>query len=238
MFLEPFLSSNLYSVSLTFVELTCKYLTPRVLHGTLDSDMKLSEQIPLDDLQDTVPVDKVLTLRNDRWFFLGRNAGELVIRLTYKAYVAEEEEEPGVGDRPVTNKVWNEIGNFISKEMEEQEISPEKRQLRDAIVMSVDAQRDDKGFRFSNPWMTQSNPAVTKLGAVTDELSATGLVDPSTVLKEPLNPNPSVESGPETPAILSNPVLQEQKKMEGNSQASRFSKFRQESKCDTPIPYL
>jgi hypothetical protein len=210
-----------------------------------------SEQIPLDDLQDTVPVDKVLTLRNDRWFFLGRNAGELILRLTYKAYVAEEEEEPGVGDRPVTNKVWNEIGNFISQEMEEQEVSPEKRQLRDAVVTSIDAQRGDNGFRFSNPLITQITSAVSKLGAVINEPLATGLVDPSTVpkeppagglvdpstvSKEPLNPNSSVTSEPETPAILSNPALEEQEKREEKGWASRFSRFRQESKCDSPFP--
>lgn len=200
------------------------------------SDVTSSEQIPLDDLQDTVPVDKVLTLRNDRWFFLGRNDGELSVRLTYKAYVAEEEEDPRVGDRPVTNKVWNEIGNFISKEMEEQEVSPEKRQLRDAIVTSVDAGRGEKGFRFSNPSITQVLPAITKLGAISNKPPATGLVDPHGASKERLNPNLSARSEPEAPVILSNPALEEQEKKEGKSWASRFSRFRQESKCDFPFP--
>lgn len=194
---------------------------------------KLSEQIPLDDLQDTVPVDKVLTLRNDRWFFLGRNAGELLLRLTYKAYVAEEEEEAGVGDRPVTNKVWNEIGNFISQEMEETDVSPEKRQLRDAIVMSVDAGRGDEGFRFSNPLMTQSAAAVSKPRPVTID-PVTGLVNPSTIARGPLNSNSSVPSEPETPTILSNAALENEEKKEEESWALQFDRFRQESKCDSP----
>jgi hypothetical protein len=193
------------------------------------SYVKLSEQIPLDDLQYTVPVNKVLTLRNDRWFFLGRNAGELLLRLTYKAYVAEEEEEAGVGDRPVTNKVWNEIGNFISKEMEETDVDPGKRQLRDAIVMSVDAQRGDRGFRFSNPLMTQSTPAISKPSPVTID-PVTGLVNPNAVTRGPLNPS---SSEPETPAIRSNPALENQEKREGESWALQFGRFRQESKCNS-----
>jgi len=188
-------------------------------------------QIPIDDLQDTVPVDKVLTLRNDRWFFLGRNAGELMLRLTYKAYVAEEEEEAGVGDRPVTNKVWNEIGNFISKEMEETDVSPEKRQLRDAIVTSVDARRGDSGFRFSNPLISQSTPAVSKPSPVAID-PVTGLVNPNSFIRGPPNPNSSEH---ETPEILSNPALENQEKKEGENWALQFDRFRQESKYDSSL---
>lgn len=205
--------------------------------------MTLSEQIPIDDLQDTVPVDKVLTLRNDRWFFLGRNAGELLVRLTYKAYVAEEEEEAGVGDRPVTNKVWNEIGNFISKEMEETDVSPEKRQLRDAIVMSVDAGSSENGFRFSNPLMTRSTPASEKPSSGTIN-PLTGHVNPSTLSSVPpmtsVPPTTSVppmtsvppissSSEPVVPTIESYPA-QENLKVEEEIRASKFDKFRQESK--------
>jgi len=158
-------------------------------------------------------------------FFLGRNAGELMLRLTYKAYVAEEEEEAGVGDRPVTNKVWNEIGNFISKEMEETDVSPEKRQLRDAIVLSVDARSGDSGFRFSNPLMTQSTPAVSKPSPVTID-PVTGLVNPNSFIHGPPNP---ISSEPETPEILSNPALENQEKKEGENWALQFDRFRQEN---------
>ena len=141
-------------------------------------------QVPLNDLQDTVPVDKILPLKRSRWFFLGQNAGELVVRLTYKAYV-EDEEEAGVGDKPLTNKVWNEIGNFISQEMEDSNISPEKRQLRDKIVMSVDAQRGDGGFRFSNPLITEAAKKVNN-NTMTTSVNGTNL-NSNNVMEEPNN---------------------------------------------------
>ena len=139
-------------------------------------------QVPLNDLQDTVPVDKILPLKRSRGFFLGQNAGELVVRLTYKAYV-EDEEEAGVGDKPLTNKVWNEIGNFISQEMEDSNISPEKRQLRDKIVMSVDAQRGDGGFRFSNPLITEAAKKVNN-NTMTTPVNGTNL-NSNNVMEEP-----------------------------------------------------
>uniref|UniRef100_A0A7I4D2M0 C2 domain-containing protein n=1 Tax=Physcomitrium patens TaxID=3218 RepID=A0A7I4D2M0_PHYPA len=83
--------------------------------------------ISIDDLEDTVSVDKVITLKNGRWFFLGRNAGELSLRLTYKAYVAEEEEVDTTS--PVKSTVLNEIGELISKEMEETEVPQENHQV-------------------------------------------------------------------------------------------------------------
>ena len=140
--------------------------------------------MPLNDLQDTVPVDKILPLKRSRWFFLGQNAGELVVRLTYKAYV-EDEEEAGLGDKPLTNKVWNEIGNFISQEMEDSNISPEKRQLRDKIVMSVDAQRGDGGFRFSNPLITEAAKKVNN-NTMTTPVNGTNL-NSNNVMEEPNN---------------------------------------------------
>ena len=140
--------------------------------------------MPLNDLQDTVPVDKILPLKRSRWFFLGQNAGELVVRLTYKAYV-EDEEEASLEDKPLTNKVWNEIGNFISQEMEDSNISPEKRQLRDKIVMSVDAQRGDAGFRFSNPLITETAKKVNN-NTMTTSVNGTNL-NPNNVMEEPNN---------------------------------------------------
>uniref|UniRef100_A0A7I4D373 C2 domain-containing protein n=1 Tax=Physcomitrium patens TaxID=3218 RepID=A0A7I4D373_PHYPA len=178
--------------------------------------------ISIDDLEDTVSVDKVITLKNGRWFFLGRNAGELSLRLTYKAYVAEEEEVDTTS--PVKSTVLNEIGELISKEMEETEVSPAKRQLRDKIVTSVDAQKDDTGFRFTNPMLTigttRKPPGVT---------SGSGLpVDPSGSINEPLKSNSSTNE-PEVAPILSNPALEEQEKREGKSWDLQFRQFREDS---------
>ncbi|XP_024366833.1 uncharacterized protein [Physcomitrium patens] len=178
--------------------------------------------ISIDDLEDTVSVDKVITLKNGRWFFLGRNAGELSLRLTYKAYVAEEEEVDTTS--PVKSTVLNEIGELISKEMEETEVSPAKRQLRDKIVTSVDAQKDDTGFRFTNPMLTigttRKPPGVT---------SGSGLpVDPSGSINEPLKSNSSTNE-PEVAPILSNPALEEQEKREGKSWDLQFRQFREDN---------
>lgn len=194
----------------------------------IGSDVKLFEQISIDDLEDTVSVDKVITLKNGRWFFLGRNAGELSLRLTYKAYVAEEEEVDTTS--PVKSTVLNEIGELISKEMEETEVSPAKRQLRDKIVTSVDAQKDDTGFRFTNPMLTigttRKPPGVT---------SGSGLpVDPSGSINEPLKSNSSTNE-PEVAPILSNPALEEQEKREGKSWDLQFRQFREDSKYDFPL---
>ncbi|EFJ10603.1 integral membrane single C2 domain protein [Selaginella moellendorffii] len=49
-------------------------------------------EIDLSTLQDTVPVDKIVTLRGG-WGFPKRFAGEIMVRLTYKAYVEDDEEE-------------------------------------------------------------------------------------------------------------------------------------------------
>ena len=106
------------------------------------------------------------------------------MRLTYKAYV-EDEEEASLEDKPLTNKVWNEIGNFISQEMEDSNISPEKRQLRDKIVMSVDAQRGDAGFRFSNPLITETAKKVNN-NTMTTSVNGTNL-NPNNVMEEPNN---------------------------------------------------
>ncbi|XP_057526683.1 calcium-dependent lipid-binding protein-like [Amaranthus tricolor] len=50
-------------------------------------------EIDLATLQDTVPTDKVVVLTGGWNLIRKRNAGELLLRLTYKAYVEDEEEE-------------------------------------------------------------------------------------------------------------------------------------------------
>ncbi|XP_057527190.1 tricalbin-3-like [Amaranthus tricolor] len=50
-------------------------------------------EIDLATLQDTVPTDKLVVLTGGWNLLRKRNAGEVVLRLTYKAYVEDEEEE-------------------------------------------------------------------------------------------------------------------------------------------------
>ncbi|MQM04359.1 hypothetical protein Taro_037163 [Colocasia esculenta] len=52
-----------------------------------------SGEVELGSLQDTVPTDRVIALRK-RWGFPGKSScGEILLRLTYKAYVEDEEED-------------------------------------------------------------------------------------------------------------------------------------------------
>lgn len=57
-------------------------------------------EVELSALQDTVPTDRVVSLRGGWGPFQKRFAGELLLRLTYTAYV-EDEDENGKGDRPL-----------------------------------------------------------------------------------------------------------------------------------------
>lgn len=50
-------------------------------------------EIDLGTLQDTVPTDKIVVLTGGWNLFRKRNCGEILLRLTYKAYVEDEEEE-------------------------------------------------------------------------------------------------------------------------------------------------
>lgn len=57
-----------------------------------------SADIDLRTLQDTVPIDRKLTLRSGWGPFPRRFAGELILRLTYKAYIEEDGEDEFAGE--------------------------------------------------------------------------------------------------------------------------------------------
>lgn len=154
-------------------------------------------QVSLDDLQDTVPVDRVLSLQSGWGPFPKRNSGKILLRLTYKAYV-EDEEEIGIGDRPLTNKLWDEIGNFISNEMREGEFNSMERPSSSGKTTSVDAKSSDKGFRLTNPLITQTLRKSSSNGNVRVN---SGNENPS---------NPTVKG----PSMVENPALQDQQKKE------------------------
>nr|GEW11046.1 tricalbin-3 isoform X1 [Tanacetum cinerariifolium] len=52
-----------------------------------------SGEVDLGSLKDTVPTDKIVALRGGWGLFRKRYAGEILLRLTYKAYVEDEEDE-------------------------------------------------------------------------------------------------------------------------------------------------
>ncbi|TXG56865.1 hypothetical protein EZV62_018178 [Acer yangbiense] len=50
-------------------------------------------EVDLGSLQDTVPTDRIITLRRGWGFYSKGSSGELLLRLTYKAYVEDEEDD-------------------------------------------------------------------------------------------------------------------------------------------------
>ncbi|KAL4301679.1 hypothetical protein GQ457_10G027980 [Hibiscus cannabinus] len=50
-------------------------------------------EVDLGTLQDTVPTDKIVTLQGGWGLFRKRSRGEILLRLTYKAYVEDEEDD-------------------------------------------------------------------------------------------------------------------------------------------------
>lgn len=76
-------------------------------------------QVDLRFLQDTVPTDRIVVLRGG-WSLFGKgSAGEILLRLTYKAYVEEEEDARTNVKADAFNdemSVSKEPGSFVRKE--------------------------------------------------------------------------------------------------------------------------
>lgn len=53
----------------------------------------LNLQVNLGSLQDTVPTDKIVALQGSWGLFRKGSCGEILLRLTYKAYVEDEEDD-------------------------------------------------------------------------------------------------------------------------------------------------
>ncbi|CAL4967776.1 unnamed protein product [Urochloa decumbens] len=86
-------------------------------------------EVELGSLKDTVPTDKIVTLYGGWGFFGKRAAGEVLLRLTYKAYVEDEEDEAVrsefgggyVSDEDVLDYVPGDMSkgsDFLGKERE------------------------------------------------------------------------------------------------------------------------
>ncbi|OMO72343.1 C2 calcium-dependent membrane targeting [Corchorus olitorius] len=61
--------------------------------GTAELSDASNFQVDLGSLQDTVPTDKIVVLQGGWGLFRKRSAGEILLRLTYKAYVEDEEDD-------------------------------------------------------------------------------------------------------------------------------------------------
>lgn len=55
-------------------------------------------QVDLGSLQDTVPTDRIVVLQGGWGLFRKRSSGEILLRLTYKAYVEDEEDDKTEAD--------------------------------------------------------------------------------------------------------------------------------------------
>ena len=60
--------------------------------------LRILIQVDLGSLQDTVPTDRIVVLRGGWGFFRNRSSGEILLRLTYKAYVEDEEDDKAASD--------------------------------------------------------------------------------------------------------------------------------------------
>ncbi|PWA84124.1 calcium-dependent lipid-binding (CaLB domain) family protein [Artemisia annua] len=67
-------------------------------------------EVDLRSLKDTVPTDRVVTLQGG-WGLLNKgSAGEILLRLTYKAYVEDEEDEKIEADIEASDDEFSELG--------------------------------------------------------------------------------------------------------------------------------
>ncbi|XP_010940326.1 uncharacterized protein [Elaeis guineensis] len=70
------------------------YIEVKDFFGFMDFTIGAGE-VELGSLQDTVPTDRIVVLQGGWGLFRNRSSGEILLRLTYKAYV-EDEEDDGV----------------------------------------------------------------------------------------------------------------------------------------------
>lgn len=95
-------------------------------------------QVDLGSLKDTVPADRIVVLRGG-WTPFGKGtAGEMLLRLTYKAYVEDEEDERS--DRASTGKEASE--DDLSDSDEPDATIPEKRAKEYVIAPDKDSFMD------------------------------------------------------------------------------------------------
>ncbi|KAF7827412.1 tricalbin-3 [Senna tora] len=87
-------------------------------------------EVDLGSLQDTVPTDRIVILQGG-WGFLGKgSSGEILLRLTYKAYVEDEED-----DKTAVDSIDTDVSDDELSDSEEASATYEKDE-RDAMNMT------------------------------------------------------------------------------------------------------
>ncbi|XVF85635.1 hypothetical protein PTKIN_Ptkin17bG0132200 [Pterospermum kingtungense] len=137
-------------------------------------------EVDLGTLQDTVPTDKIVTLEGGWGVFRNRSAGEILLRLTYKAYVEDEED-----DTTVAGSVDTDASDDELSDSEESNVTYEQgvKQYTDAtdkesfmdVLAALIVSEEFQGIVSSEPGskffddVSRTGPLKTRLGGANAE---------------------------------------------------------------------
>nr|KYP68373.1 Extended synaptotagmin-1 [Cajanus cajan] len=128
-------------------------------------------EVDLGSLKDTVPTDRIVVLQGG-WGFLGkRSSGEILLRLTYKAYVEDEEDDKTVLDSIDTDASDDELSDLeanVTNEKDERYSMYETESFMDvlaALIVSEEFQgivASETGFSKALDNGSNAGPKVSK----------------------------------------------------------------------------
>ncbi|CAA0828964.1 Calcium-dependent lipid-binding (CaLB domain) family protein [Striga hermonthica] len=90
--------------------------------------------VDLGSLKDTVPADRIVVLRGGWSLFGNGSAGEILLRLTYKAYVEDEEDERSVKVSTDMEESEDELSDSDEQSPKEYIIGPDKESFMDVLA--------------------------------------------------------------------------------------------------------
>ena len=136
-------------------------------------------QVDLGTLQDTVPTDKIVVLQGGWGVLKKRSSGEILLRLTYKAYVEEEEDDTTVAGSVDTDASDDELSdsdesNVTFEQGVKQYTETDKESFMDvlaALIVSEEFQgivSSEPGSKFFDD-ISRTGPLKTRLTAVNAE---------------------------------------------------------------------
>ncbi|KAA3454046.1 Extended synaptotagmin-1 [Gossypium australe] len=137
-------------------------------------------EVDLGSLQDTVPTDKIVVLRGGWGVFRKRSRGEILLRLTYKAYVEDEED-----DTTATESVSADFSDDELSDIDESNGTYElgikqntdetnKESFMDVLAALI-VSEEFQGIVSSEPWsknlddISRTGPSKTRLNGVNTE---------------------------------------------------------------------
>ncbi|XWS34306.1 hypothetical protein CRYUN_Cryun21dG0028900 [Craigia yunnanensis] len=145
------------------------------------TDLKIGTgEVDLGTLQDTVPTDKIVVLQGGWGVFRKRSSGEILLRLTYKAYVEDEEDDTTVAGSVDTDASDDELSDSdessVTYEQGVKQYTDEtdKESFMDvlaALIVSEEFQgivSSEPGSKFFDD-ISGTGPLKTRLNAVNTE---------------------------------------------------------------------